>query len=56
MERETYTVAEAAIKLGLARNTLYRLIASGEFPIIRLGKRRFVSKAVLDGMLAGEKG
>ena len=53
---EVYTVKEAAERLHVHYNTLYRLIALGEFPAVRLGKRRFVSKAVLDGMLAGEKG
>lgn len=54
VERDVYTVREAAEKLRVHFNTVYRLIASGEIQAVRVGKRRFVSKAVLDGMLAGK--
>ena len=37
-----YSVAEAAVALGVGRNTMYSLCARDDFPAIRLGERRIV--------------
>ena len=47
-ERLVYTVAEAGEMLGISRAFAYELVARGELPVIRLG-RRLVPKA---GLLA----
>jgi excisionase family DNA binding protein len=48
-ERLVYTVAEAGEMLGISRAFAYELVARGELPVIRLGRRRLVPKA---GLLA----
>jgi excisionase family DNA binding protein len=37
--RRTYTVAEAALLIGVSRSTAYELVARGELRAIRLGRR-----------------
>ena len=46
--REWMSIAEAARELGLSQMTLYRVIAAGEFPAVRIGRRLFVPTRVLD--------
>jgi len=46
-DRLVYTVAEAAKLLGISRAFAYELVARGELPVIRLGRRRLVPKAAL---------
>lgn len=41
-QRLAYSVAEAAKVSGLGRTTLYSLIASGELPSKKIGKRRII--------------
>ena len=48
-ERLVYTVAEAGEMLGISRAFAYELVARGELPVIRLGRRLLVPKA---GLLA----
>jgi excisionase family DNA binding protein len=48
-ERLVYTVAEAGEMLGISRAFAYELVARGELPVIKLGRRRLVPKA---GLLA----
>jgi excisionase family DNA binding protein len=48
-DRLVYTVAEAGELLGISRAFAYELVARGELPVIRLGRRRLVPKA---GLLA----
>jgi excisionase family DNA binding protein len=48
-ERLVYTVAEAGEMLGISRAFAYELLARGELPVIRLGRRRLVPKP---GLLA----
>jgi excisionase family DNA binding protein len=48
-ERLVYTVVEAGEMLGISRAFAYELVARGELPVIRLGRRRLVPKA---GLLA----
>jgi excisionase family DNA binding protein len=51
--RATYTVEEAAAKIGLGRGSTYDAIRRGEIPSIRFGKRILIPKAALERILAG---
>ncbi len=51
VERQTFTVEEAARILGLGRNTAYVAARRGELPVIRIGKRFVVPKAALEKLL-----
>lgn len=53
VERGTYTVAEAAQRLGMGESTLYRLLEDEDCPIkhLRLGRRIFISRSVIERML-----
>jgi excisionase family DNA binding protein len=53
-ERETLTVEEAAVKLGIGRNSAYEGIRSGEIPSVRIGKRIVVPMRALDRLLEGK--
>jgi excisionase family DNA binding protein len=46
-DRLVYTVAEAAVLLGISRAFAYELVARGELPVICLGRRRLVPKVAL---------
>jgi excisionase family DNA binding protein len=46
-QRLVYSVAEAGALLGISRAFAYELVARGELPVIRLGRRRLVPKAAL---------
>ena len=46
-ERLVYTVAEAGELLGISRAFAYELVARGDLPVIRLGRRRLVPRAAL---------
>jgi len=50
--RATYSVEEAAVLLGIGRNTCYDGIKNGDIPSIRIGKRILVPKLALDRILA----
>lgn len=52
MARLTYSVAEAAAEIGISESHAYRLVAAGELPSIRLGRRIVVPKAALAEWLA----
>ena len=44
-----WNVSEAARQLAVCPRTVLRLIATGAFPMVRIGRRKYVSKqAVLD--------
>lgn len=47
-DRLVYSVPEAAEALGVSAWLAYRLIARGELPAIRLGRRVVVPKIALD--------
>jgi excisionase family DNA binding protein len=49
LERQTYTIEEAARILGICRAVAYR---SGVLPTVRVGGRRLVPKQALERMLA----
>jgi excisionase family DNA binding protein len=46
-DRLVFTVAEAGDLLGISRAFAYELVARGELPVIRLGRRRLVPKVAL---------
>jgi excisionase family DNA binding protein len=48
LERQTYTIEEAAKILGICRAVAYR---KGVLPTVRIAGRRLVPKAALDRML-----
>ena len=50
-QRLVYSVAEAGALLGISRAFAYELVARGELPVIRLGRRRLVPKAALEALL-----
>ncbi len=49
--RRTVNVRPAARELGTCPNSLYAAIKRGEVPVIRVGKRILIGRAVLDRML-----
>jgi hypothetical protein len=49
LERQTYTIEEAAQILGICRAVAYR---KGVLPTVQIAGRRLVPKAALDRMLA----
>ena len=53
-QRKTYTVLEAAVRLGVSRNAAYEAVHAGQIPFIRIGKRLLIPKAALDQLLAGK--
>lgn len=52
-ERLTYSVLEAAQKLGLSKNSVYQACAKGEIPHIKIGKRILIPKVSLERLLSG---
>ena len=50
-EKEYYSIAEVARRLNIHRNTLYRLISTGEIPAHRFLSRWRISRADLDAFL-----
>ena len=56
-ETATMKIEEAALLLGIGRQTAYDLANMGKLPgAIRLGKRWVVSRRALDEVLAGHGG
>ena len=53
-EEATFTVVEAAKLLRVGRNQAYQAVASGEIPVIKIGKRLLVPRAALERLLSGE--
>jgi hypothetical protein len=51
VERQTYTIEEAAKILGICRTVAYR---PGVLPTVRVAGRRLVPKRALERMLAGD--
>ena len=50
-ERLTLTVEEAAELLGVSRALGYELVARGEIPSLRLGRRIVVPRRAIEAML-----
>jgi excisionase family DNA binding protein len=57
-DRLVYSVTEVGDLLGISRAFAYELVARGELPVVRLGRRRLVPKIALLAMLgaANEEG
>ncbi|OUR77311.1 hypothetical protein A9Q83_11455 [Alphaproteobacteria bacterium 46_93_T64] len=51
IERETLTVEETGVLLGIGRNQAYEAIKNGSIPSIRFGRRIVVPRAQLTQML-----
>jgi excisionase family DNA binding protein len=47
----TYTIPEAAKRLGISRNSGYLAASAGELPTVRFGKRLLVPRAALEKLL-----
>lgn len=43
-----YSVSEAATIMRVSTNTVYRLVAKGEIPSVRIGGRVFIPRAKLE--------
>ena len=52
-EKLTMTVNEAALVLGLSRNSCYQAVETGSIPSIRIGKRILIPRYALERLLAG---
>ncbi len=50
-ERLTLTVEEASALLGISRAFAYELVARGELPSLRLGRRLLVPRRALEALL-----
>ena len=50
-ERLTLSVEEAAQLLGISRALAYELVASGEIPSLRLGRRIVVPRSALHALV-----
>jgi excisionase family DNA binding protein len=47
-----FSVEQAAARLGISRAFAYQLVARGELPALRLGRRIVVPRHVLDELVA----
>lgn len=55
-ERGTYSVKEAAIRLGIGESTLHRLIKEGRSPVpaTRFGNKTVISRDAVERICRGE--
>lgn len=53
MQLEALSIADVSTRLGLSERTVHRLIAKGEMPSVRFGRRRLIPTAALAEKLAG---
>jgi excisionase family DNA binding protein len=53
-ERRALSIREAARTCGLSRATMYRLIAEGKLPTLKIGSRRLVPIGSIDMLLSGD--
>ncbi|MFI5042378.1 MAG: helix-turn-helix domain-containing protein, partial [Acidimicrobiales bacterium] len=51
--RLTLTVEEAVALLGISRTLAYELVARGDLPCLRLGRRVLISRQALERMVHG---
>lgn len=52
-DRLAMSVEEASRALGISKSLGYELVASGQLPSVRLGRRIVVPRAALERMLTG---
>ena len=50
------TIAEAARRLRVGRNTAYEAARRGELPVVRIGRRLLVPRRALERLLSGDRG
>jgi excisionase family DNA binding protein len=56
MDKQVYKISEVAKILGISRSLVYRLIAEGKIPAMKLGKKKIVvSKVSIQRILSEEK-
>jgi excisionase family DNA binding protein len=48
---QTYSIKEAARRLGIGRNSAYEAARRGDIPSIKIGRRLLVPRAALDRLL-----
>jgi excisionase family DNA binding protein len=51
MQKATLTVDEAALILGVSRNSAYQAAHTGELPTIKIGKRLLVPRVAFEKMV-----
>ena len=51
MDKATYTVEEAARVLGISRGSAYEAVRRGDLPVLKIGKRLLVPRAMLERIL-----
>jgi excisionase family DNA binding protein len=54
VERETYTIKEAAEVLGVSANSIYDWTKEGTFPCVRMGTRVLINRTTVEKILSGE--
>ncbi|MFP5452067.1 MAG: helix-turn-helix domain-containing protein [Thermoleophilia bacterium] len=54
--RDTVTVDEAAIVLGIGRTSAYKAVQRGDIPSIRIGRRLLVPRAAIEDMVGRRSG
>ena len=54
-ERLAYKPMEAAARLGIGRNKIFELIASGEIASVKYGQTRLIPRQALDRFLGVEQ-
>jgi len=53
-EKLTYSADEAARRLGISKNLVYKLVHNGELPAIRLGWRLLLPVSRVNALLNGK--
>ena len=51
----TYTVEQAAERLGVSRGTAYQAVREGQVPSVRVGRRVLIPRHRLEAFLNGEQ-
>jgi excisionase family DNA binding protein len=54
MQRVAYSPTEAALVMGLSRNTIYELIGSGRLRSVKVGGRRLIPASAIMSLVEGE--
>jgi excisionase family DNA binding protein len=50
-EKVAYSVEQAAQALSLGQTTVKKLIATGQLPSVRVGRRRLIPRSALEGYI-----